>query len=139
MSDDLPEPQDAGDAAADPAGIGFDMLAASLRADASELGSFLTVLGRKLLDALPGQVTCERERKRFRETDRVKRIEVTLDDQRFELAEGGAASISHVVRGMRLRSDEVGLDEWIEQLSRKLAEVAAKSAKSREAIANLLT
>lgn len=134
MSEDLPEP-----AASDPAGIGFDMLAASIRADASELGSFLTVLGHKLLDALPGQVTCERERRRFRETDRVKRIEVTLDDLRFELAEGRTALISHVVRGMRLRSDEVELDEWIERLSRKLAEFAAKSAKSREAIASLLT
>lgn len=135
MSEDLPEPA----AEPDPAGIGFDMVAASIRADASELGTFLNVLGRKLLDALPGQVTCERERKLFRETDRVKRIEVTLDDLRFELAEGGTAWISHVVRGMRLRSDEVGLDEWIERLSRKLTEFAAKNAKSREAIASLLT
>lgn len=135
MSDYLPEPAD------DPAGIGFDMLAASIRADASELASFLTVLGRKLLDALPGQVILERERKRFRETDRIRRIEVTLDDQRFEMEEAGAvpvARISHVVRGMRLRSDDVQLDEWIEQLSRKLAEVAAKSARSRDAIAGLL-
>jgi hypothetical protein len=135
MSDYLPEP------AEDPAGIGFDMLAASIRADASDLTSFVTVLGRKLLDALPGQVICERERKRFRESDRIKRIEVTLDDQRFEMEERGAlpvARVSHVVRGMKLRSDDVPVDEWIERLSRKLAEVAAKSAKTRDAIAGLL-
>jgi hypothetical protein len=136
MSDYLPEPAD------DPAGIGFDMLAASIRADASDMGSFVTVLGRKLLDALPGQVVCENERKRFgRGSDRIKRIEVSLDDQRFEMEEGGAvpvARISHVVRGMKLRSDDVPVDEWIERLSRKLAEVAAKSAKTRDAIAGLL-
>lgn len=142
MTDFLPEPgglEPTG--AGDDAGLGFDMLAASIRADATELGSFLTVLGRKLADALPGQVECVREKKRFRETDRVVRIELTLDDLRFEVDEGKAsptARISHVVRGMRLRSDEVTLDEWIEQLSRKLAEFAEKSAKSRDAIANLL-
>jgi hypothetical protein len=136
MSDHFPEPVD------DPGGIGFDMLAASIRADASDLASFITVLGRKLFDALPGQVVCESERKRFgRGPDRIKRVEVTLDDQRFEMEEGGAvpvARISHVVRGMRLRSDDVPVDEWIERLSRKLAEVAAKSAKTRDAIAGLL-
>ncbi len=151
MTDDLPAPladdQPAQLPAAalpeeDPAGIGFDMLAASLRADASELGTFLNVLGHKLLDALPGQVTCVREKKRFRDTDRIRKIEVNLEDRRFELEEAGGrlvAMVSHVVRGMRLKSDEVGIDEWIDSLSRKLAEAAARSAKSRDAIASLLT
>jgi hypothetical protein len=150
MSDDLPTPAHEASLAvpqstgleSDPGGIGFDMLAASLRADASELGTFLNVLGRKLLDALPSQVTCVREKKRFRETDRIRRIEVNLEDLRFELEEASGrlvAMISHVVRGMRLKSDEVDLDEWIESLSRKLAEAAARSAKSRDAIAALLT
>jgi hypothetical protein len=141
MTDFLPEPAGIEPLGDDDAGPGFDMLAASIRADASELGTFLTVLGRKLADALPGQVECIREKKRFRESDKVIRIELTLDDQRFEVEEGKGspvATISHVVRGMRLRSDDVALDEWIERLSLKLAEVAEKSAKSRDAISNLL-
>jgi hypothetical protein len=143
MSDQLPEPTGGSSAFEDPdpGGLGFDMLAASIRADASEMTSFLTVLGHKLFDALPGQVNCVRERKRFRESDRIKRVEVTLDELRFEVEENGAipvAMISHVVRGMKLRSDEVALDEWIERLSRKLAEFAAKSAQARNAIGGLL-
>lgn len=139
MTTDLPEPATGSE---DPGGLGFDMLAASIRADAAELGTFLNVLGRKLLDALPGQVTLMHEKKRFRESEKVRRIELSLEDLRFELEDAGGrlvAMVSHVVRGMRLRSDELPLDEWIEQLSRKLAAAAQASAKSRDAIAGLLT
>lgn len=143
MTDDLPVPAaDGAGGLSEDEGIGFDMLAASLRADASELGTFLNVLGRKLLDALPGQVSCVREKKRFRETDRIRKIEVSLEDLRFQLEDAGGrlvAMISHVVRGISLKNEEVGLDEWIETLSRKLADAAARSAKSRDAIAGLLT
>ncbi|HEV2361451.1 MAG TPA: hypothetical protein VGS21_07100 [Acidimicrobiales bacterium] len=138
MTDELPA--EVPDTGSD--GLGFDMLAASLRADASESKTFLNVLGNKLLAALPSQVTLEHERKRFRETDRVLKIEVTLEELEFRLEEAGGrivAMISHVVRGMRLRSDEVGVDEWIDRLSRKLAEAAASSARARDAISGLLT
>lgn len=122
--------------------ISFDLLAASLRSDASELGTFVNVLGAKLLDALPENVTCEKERKRFRGTgDKIVKIEVTLGDLRFELDDSGKrveTRISHVVRGMRLKSDTVPVEKWIEELSRKLAEVAEESTKSRDAIAGLL-
>jgi hypothetical protein len=143
MSDDLPVAGSGGFSAPEPAdeAIGFDMLAASLRADTSEMGTFLNVLGRKLVDALPEQVRLERERKRFRETDRIRKIEVTLEDYQFDLEEVNGrpvSTISHVVRGMRLKSDEVGLDVWIDTLSRQLAAAAARSAKSRDAIAGLL-
>jgi hypothetical protein len=140
MGDDLVP---AADASSDP-DLSFDLLAASLRADASELGTFVTVLGAKLVDALPDHVVCERERKRFLgkgTPDRIIKIEVTLDDLRFELDDSGKlleTRISHVVRGMRLKSDDVAIDEWIERLSRKLAETAERSAKSRDAIAGLL-
>jgi hypothetical protein len=39
---------------------------------------------------------------------------------------------------MRLKSDEVTLDVWIDTLSRQLATAATRSAKSRDAIAGLL-
>jgi hypothetical protein len=143
MSDELPVSGSGGFSAAEPSdeAIGFDMLAASLRADTSEMGTFLKVLGRKLADALPEQVHLEREKKRFRETDQILKIEVTLDDYQFELQEvkgRPVSTISHVVRGMRLKSDEVTLDVWIDTLSRQLATAATRSAKSRDAIAGLL-
>jgi hypothetical protein len=124
--------------------LGFDLLAASLRADAGDLGTFLEVLGHKLTDALPDLVHLDYEQKRFHKSagGRIKRIEVTLDELRFEIDAGAGkilATITHVVRGMRLKSDEVSVDEWVESLSTKLAEVAKKSAKAREAVGRLLT
>ncbi len=131
-----------GQGADDPdSGLGFDMLAASIRADASDVGSFLNVLGRKLAGALPEQVELEHERKRFRETDAVSRVVVTLEDLRFELEKANGrfvAMISHVVRGMRLKSDEVGVDEWIDRLSQQLAKAAEKSSRARAAIEGML-
>ena len=123
-------------------GLGFDMLAASLRADASDLGTFLNVLGRKLAGALPDQVEVEHERKRFRESEAIRKIVVTLEDLSFELEKANGrfvAMVSHVVRGMRLKSDEVGVDEWIDRLSEQLAKSAERNARSRAAIEGLLS
>ena len=44
----------------------FDLLAASLRADAADLKTFMEVLATKLSDALPNMVRVEREGGLFR-------------------------------------------------------------------------
>lgn len=120
----------------------FDTLAAMVRADAGELGTFVTVLGTKLADALPGHVRCETGRHRLRSTSDIRRIEVTLDDRVYILARtnrGFEASIGHVVRGISLRNDDVELGEWIDALRSHLADTASRSASARSALAQLLT
>ena len=120
----------------------LDLVAASLRADAGDLEAFVEALAVKLEAALPDQVEVERRgggllggRKR------VRRIEVTLGDQRYEAEpERGRVTCRRrsVVRGIALKTQELDLDAWIAALSQDLVEEADRSERGRQALARLL-
>ena len=118
---------------------GFDALAASLRADARDLEVFLEVLAAKLAGALPG-VLVEREGGLF-SRKRVKRVAVDFGEHRYELARAGgglAGRHSHTVRGITLKTEQLALEEWIDAISRRLAELARASEQGRLALERLL-
>ncbi|HUY96626.1 MAG TPA: hypothetical protein VMW47_03230 [Verrucomicrobiae bacterium] len=120
----------------------FDRVAASLRADASDLATFLEVLAHKLADALPGGVQVERAGGPFRKPKRVVRLRCDLGDERFQLARqatGLEAVRTQVVRGIALKSEVVTLDAWIDALSAALARSAASNAAASMALSRLVT
>ena len=120
--------------------LSFEMLAASLRADAADLGLFLEVLAAKLSAALPSVSRVEHQGGIIGRR-RVRRIQVDLGEHRYEVGRDGAgiaASRSHAVRGITLRSEAMTLEHWIEELARHLAEHAQASAQDREALTRLL-
>ncbi len=115
----------------------FELLAASIRADARDLGVFVEVLAQKLEAAVPDATHVEREG--FRGTGRVKTIEVELGEHRYRLdTRGPRPSRSHVVRGITLKNDDLGLDEWIDSLAHDLAQQAERSERWRLALEGLL-
>jgi hypothetical protein len=119
----------------------LDLLAASLRADAGDVDAFVEALAVKLEAALPGQVEVERRGGLLGGRKRVRRIEVTLGDQRYELeAERGRVTCRRrsVVRGIALKTQEFDLDAWIAALSEDLVEEAERSERGRQALARLL-
>ena len=119
----------------------LDLLAASLRADAGDVDAFVEALAVKLEEALPGQVEVERRGGLLGGGKRVRRIEVTLGDQRYELeAERGRVTCRRrsVVRGIALKTQELDLDAWIAALSQDLVEEAERSERGRQALARLL-
>jgi hypothetical protein len=124
------------------AGTGdLDLLAASLRADAGDLDAFVEVLAAKLEEALPDQVQVERRGGMLGGRKRVRRIEVTLGDQRYEAElERGRVTCRRrsVVRGIALKTQELDLDAWIAALSQELVEEAQRSERGRLALARLL-
>jgi hypothetical protein len=119
----------------------LDLLAASLRADAGDLDAFVEALAVKLEGALPDQVDVERRGGLLGGNKRVRRIEVTLGDQRYE-AEPDRGRVTcrrrSVVRGIALKTQELDLDAWIEALSQDLVEEADRSERGRLALARLL-
>ena len=124
----------------DPA-LGFDLVAASIRADASDLRTFMDALAVKLASALPGMVSVQREGGLFKKDRQVKAIQVQLDDKLYELAKSGTrieAQVSHEVRGITLKKESVQLDQWINELSRHLARHAESSAEARAALERLV-
>jgi hypothetical protein len=122
---------------------GFDLVAASLRADTTDLVAFVEALAVKLEGALPGDVTVERKGGGLlsRGTKRVQRISVGMGEGRYDLEWAGQqlqTSRCNEVRGIVIKSERLGLDEWIDALSRELTERAQQSERSRVAIQRLL-
>ena len=118
---------------------GFELLAASLRADARDLDVFFDALATKLAGTFPENTTVEREG--FRGRGRVRTVAVELGEHRYELerSSGGAtATRAKRVRGIVLKNEELPLHEWIDELSRDLAESAEQSERGRVALERLL-
>jgi hypothetical protein len=122
---------------------GFDLVAASLRADTTDLVAFVEALATKLEGALPGDVTVERKGGGLlgRGTKQVRRISVAMQEGSYDLEWAGAqlqTSRRSEVRGIVIKSERLTLDEWIDALSRELTERAQKSERSRVALQRLL-
>ena len=122
--------------------LGFELVASSLRADAGDLRTFTEALATKLEGALPNQTTVQRKSEGlFSKTKRVQHISVDVGDQRYDLAVRGAGLECRrckSVRGIVLKTEEVPLDEWIDDLSRQLADAAQQSEQARLALQRLL-
>ncbi|MBF6590278.1 MAG: hypothetical protein IVW57_07065 [Ktedonobacterales bacterium] len=117
----------------------FELLAASLRADQSDMSTWMAALGMKLAGALPGRVTLRRGG--VLGNGPIRGLVANLGTWRFALRmEHGqpVAERAHIVRGIALKTEALPLDAWIESLSAALAELAATSARERAAILTLL-
>jgi hypothetical protein len=121
--------------------LDIDLLAASLRADTSDLGAFVEALAVKLEEAVPAAVRVERRRDGMFGPKVVRQISLDAGDQRLELrAERGRVDCrwARLSGGIVLKSESLQTDEWLSALSQALADQARSSATTREALERLL-
>lgn len=124
----------------------IDLLAASLRADATDLDVYSRVLTTSLAEALPSEmIVIDRDQSlRDRVAGRpgkVCGIRILLGDTTLELTAGRrlpVARVVRVVRGVTIASHEVDMAEWSRLLAEALAKVAQESAAARDALAGLI-
>jgi hypothetical protein len=99
---------------------------------------FLNLLARHLEDAVPDQLTVKRGGGLFARSRPIEAVEVDLGDDRFTLAMGRrgplAATRTRVVRGIALRTDELAVEEWLDQLATALSEFAQTHAGAMDAL-----
>jgi hypothetical protein len=123
-------------------GMNFELLAASLRADAGDTRAFLEALARKLEGALQRRVHVDRRGSLFSHEHPVQRIQVQLSDWEYELIAGPGSALdarrTHLVRGVALKSEQIDLDEWIDALSAELSDLAQHSSQDHAALRRLL-
>jgi len=123
-------------------GLGFELLAASLRADQTDGRAFLGALAVKLEGALPAQTEVERAKDGlFKSTTHVERITVDLSPFRYVLSthHGGLQAVrTKVVGGVAIKNETMGVDGWIEGLAHDLTAYAQNSASARAALERLL-
>jgi hypothetical protein len=118
---------------------GFELLAASLRADARDLSAFLEVLAAKLSASFPERTRVDREG--FRGRGRVKSMSLDLGEHRYSLERDSAGVTclrAQAVRGIVLKHEESDLNDWIDSLSHDLAEAAEQTERGRIALERLL-
>jgi hypothetical protein len=122
-------------------GLGFELVASSLRAETGDIKAFVEALATKLEGALPAHTQVERKGGLFSKAKSVRRIVVDLGEYQYQLdAENGRVQprLCKVVRGIVLKTEAVPLDRWIDELSRQLTEEAQQSEQGRLALENLL-
>lgn len=130
MPDELGEP------------LQVELLAASLRADTTDLKAFLEALAVKLEGALPQQTVVTRQSKLFSREHPVREIVVTLGEYQYRISreqQGPLITLrAKVVRGIVLKTDQLPMEQWIEELAEGLARQAAQSFQARAALERFL-
>lgn len=130
MSDELGEP------------LQVDMLAASLRADTTDLKAFMEALAAKLEGALPDNTTVVRQSKLFSREHPVREIVITLGEYQYRISREQQGPLNtlraKVVRGIVLKTDQLAMEQWIGELAEGLALQAGQSAQARLALERFL-
>lgn len=127
---DLPEP------------LHLDLMAATLRADAADVGSFVEALAAKLEAAVPGLVEVERRRSGLRGPKVVRKLAIDAGGDRLELvSEGGdrvEARRAMISGGIVLKTEPIEFDDWLDGMSAALGREAARNQRTRRALEQLL-
>ena len=122
--------------------LDMDLLAASLRADSSDVNAFVESLATKLEEAVPDRTRVERRRAGLLGPKQVRRIAVDAGSTRLELLrdDGGAVQTrcSRLSGGIVLKTEELGADDWIAALGEALAAEAGRNERTRQALERLL-
>jgi hypothetical protein len=128
--------------ALDEGALDIDLLAASLRSDASDLNVFVESLAAKLEEAVPDRVQVQRRRDGLLGPKHVRRIALDAGPNRLELlrGEGGAIETrcSRTSGGIVLKNEQVDTEAWLDALGKALAHEAQRSERARQALQRLL-
>jgi hypothetical protein len=99
---------------------------------------FLRLLVQGLEETVPQRVDVDRAGGWFGRERTIRRIQVDLDDYRYQLevGKGGALSAgrTRVVRGIALKTEEMGVEEWLRDLSQTLVEYARTHREALDAL-----
>jgi hypothetical protein len=121
--------------------VDIDLLAASLRADSSDLSAFVESLAAKLEEAIPGRVRIDRRRSGMFGPKAVRGVALDLGDRRLELRTDGGTVQTRCARlsgGIVLKNEVLETDQWLAVLSDALAAEARRSETTRKALERLL-
>ncbi len=119
----------------------LELAAASLRADGSDVRILVKVLADQLADALGSRLEVKRSGGRFRKSEEIRSIRISLDDDQFEAEVDGDSlrcGIGHSSGGIRIRSEKVDVDVWLARLLTVLKAEAAHSQSVRTALESIV-
>jgi hypothetical protein len=124
----------------EPAAFDLSMAVSQLASNNTDSRIMLKLLVSQLTDVLGNRIAVERAG-RLRKSDEIKSVRVTLGDDTLEAVADGASvrcSIGHSSGGIRIRSEQVGMDVWLTRLLSTLQSEAAHSEQTRLALENIV-
>jgi hypothetical protein len=122
-------------------GFDLDMAIASLQSSSTDVRMMLKLLIAQLADVLGDRVQIERAGGRFRKSDEIKSVQITLGDDTLRAEVEGAGvrcSIGHASGGIRIRSEQVAMDAWLTRLLTTLNAEASHSEQTRLALEHIV-
>lgn len=122
-------------------GFSFDLSAAEWRKGITDEKILIQALAVRLEQALPHVTIVNRSFSLFSSQKPVKSIVIRLDEAEYALrneASGIQAQLGKVVRGIRLKSEDLSLPEWLNRLSTDLELYATRHGEAREKLERFL-
>ncbi len=119
----------------------LELAAASLRADGTDVRILVKALADQLTEALGSRLEVKRSGGRFRKSDDIRSIRITLNEDQFDAEVDGSTlrcTIGHSSGGIRIRSEKVGVDDWLARLLAVLNAEAAHSQAVRQALESMV-
>ncbi len=119
----------------------LDMAVATLQANMGDVRILLKVLVDQLVDAVGKERLRVERAGRLRRDNEVRALEVTMGDDDYRAELDGSSlrcSIGHRSGGIRIRSDQVMVDQWLKRLLGSLQAEAAHSERARQALERIV-
>ena len=122
-------------------GFDLDMAVATLQSNSTDVRIMLKLLVSQLSEVLGTRIQVERAGGRIRRSDDIKSVQIILGDDTLRAEVEGAGvrcSIGHASGGIRIRSEQVGMDAWLARLLTTLNDEAAHSEQTRLALEHIV-
>ena len=122
-------------------GFDLDMAVATLQSNSTDVRLMLKLLVSQLSEVLGNRIQVERAGGRIRRSDEIKSVQIILGDDTLRAEVEGAGvrcSIGHASGGIRIRSEQVGMDAWLARLLTTLNDEAAHSEQTRLALEHIV-
>jgi hypothetical protein len=122
-------------------GFDLDMAIATLQSNSTDVRIMLKLLVSQLSDVLGTRIQVERAGGRIRRSDEIRSVQIILGDDTLRAEVEGAGvrcSIGHASGGIRIRSEQVGMDAWLARLLTTLNDEAAHSEQTRLALEHIV-
>jgi hypothetical protein len=119
----------------------LNMAAAALRSNSSDLRLLIKSLCDELSDTLGNRLKIQHGGGRFRKSDEISSVQITMANNLFEARLEGAnlhCTLGHVSGGIRIRSETLDVNEWILKLLEALRDEATHSDAARLALENIV-
>lgn len=119
----------------------FNLAAAALRSNSSDLRILLKLLCEQLTDTLGNRMRVQRSSGRFKKSEVITSVQINIASNQFEARIDGSdlrCVIGHFSGGIRIRSESVDVNVWIAKLLEALQGEAVHSESARRALENLV-